>query len=458
MFPGPTIQVDQHVQVRLRVRNKLPATHPLFGHPFHLSTHLHGSASLPQYDGYASDLTRVGEVKEYLYPDYQGARTLWYHDHAVHHTAQNAYTGLAGQYHLHDARERGQLPQGEFDVPLTVTDAMFAANGQFSYNDKGVKSLWGDVILVNGVPWPTMKVKRRVYRFRILVASISRSYRFRLSTADPMVVVATDGGLVPKPQPVAEFRAGSAERYEVLIDFSRYRAGTTVDLLNRSNPNNVTFDHTGKVMRFQVVDGDFDGTNNTVPTSLDIGPIGADTMGLTAAMAKRTTRMRLKHDDVTNEWSIDGHTWQEVVDSGYTKVLANPKIGDVEIWEIENSSGGWFHPTHIHLVDFKVLSRNTNGGKPHPWELGPKDTVYVGEDETVRLLVHFTVGPGSSGGRYMIHCHNLVHEDHDMMAQYRVGTNPFDDDPNDPIGAARPEWDEWEPDQPDYEPTYPPGT
>jgi spore coat protein A, manganese oxidase len=30
----------------------------------------------------------------------------------------------------------------------------------------------------------------------------------------------------------------------------------------------------------------------------------------------------------------------------------------VQIWEIENSSGGWFHPTHIHLVDFKILSRN----------------------------------------------------------------------------------------------------
>ena len=27
---------------------------------------------------------------------------------------------------------------------------------------------------------------------------------------------------------------------------------------------------------------------------------------------------------------------------------------------------------------------------------------------------------GPQVGRYMIHCHNLVHEDHDMMVQYRV--------------------------------------
>ncbi len=41
------------------------------------------------------------------------------------------------------------------------------------------------MILVNGRPWPVMKVKRRIYRFRFLVASISRSYRFQLETATP---------------------------------------------------------------------------------------------------------------------------------------------------------------------------------------------------------------------------------------------------------------------------------
>ncbi len=128
------------------------------------------------------------------------------------------------------------------------------------------------------------------------------------------------------------------------------------------------------------------------------------------------------------------------------------------MWEIENSSGGWFHPIHVHLVDFKIFARNTNGGKPHPWELGPKDTVYVGERETVKVLIHFTVGEGSTGGRYMIHCHNLVHEDHDMMTQYRVGNNDFDNDPNDPITAAPAEWDDGPADTPKYFPTYPLGT
>ena len=29
----------------------------------------------------------------------------------------------------------------------------------------------------------------------------------------------------------------------------------------------------------------------------------------------------------------------------------------------------------------------------------------------------------------MIHCHNLVHEDHDMMVQFQVGNNRDDNDP-----------------------------
>ena len=68
--------------------------------------HLHGSASLPQYDGYASDITYPGEYKDYRYPNVQDGRTLWYHDHGVHHTAENVYMGLAGMYMMTDEFEQ----------------------------------------------------------------------------------------------------------------------------------------------------------------------------------------------------------------------------------------------------------------------------------------------------------------------------------------------------------------
>jgi len=117
------------------------------------------------------------------------------------------------------------------------------------------------------------------------------------------------------------------------------------------------------------------------------------------------------------QWTVGPYTWKQVIDSGYTKTFANVRPGTVEKWIIKNSSGGWFHPVHIHLVDFRVVKRN--GGAPFAWEAaGGKDVVYVGEGETVELLMRFDAG---ARGRYMIHCHNLTHEDHDMMTQFRVG-------------------------------------
>ncbi len=82
------------------------------------------------------------------------------------------------------------------------------------------------MITVNGVPWPVMRVARRKYRFRILNASVSRSYAWYLDNGASMSVIATDAGLMPAPQRVTSFRHGSAERYEVVIDFSKYAPGT----------------------------------------------------------------------------------------------------------------------------------------------------------------------------------------------------------------------------------------
>ncbi|HRO30085.1 MULTISPECIES: multicopper oxidase family protein [Micrococcaceae] len=436
LFPGPTIEVERGTKTTLTVRNQLPATHPAHGHVLATSTHLHGSASLPQYDGYANDVTMPGFKKTYHYSNVQNARSIWYHDHGVHFTALNVYSGLAGQYRIHDELERGLLPQGEFDVGLTITDAMFARNGALGYDDNDHSGLWGDVILVNGVPWPRMRVKRRIYRFRMLNASISRSLRPYLTSGEAMTIVATDGGLMPRAVDVAQWRHAGAERYEVLIDFSKYRAGTRVELRNRSNENNRDYDHTNKIMAFDVVDDPVDTSDptwNTPPTVLDPG---GEVMSLTSKMAGAKRYMRVKRDDRTNLWTLNDKTWGAVIASGYQDVFAQVGLNTVEEWEIENKSGGWFHPMHIHLVDFRILSRN--GRAPFPYESGPKDTVYVGEGEKVRLLMRF----GPHQGRYMVHCHNLPHEDHDMMTQFRVGLKANAPDPWDPIDAARPELDD----------------
>ena len=475
VVPGQYVEVDQGEKVKLRVRNALPATHPQFGHEFTTSTHLHGSASLPQFDGYASDITAPGEYKDYWYPNWQNARTLWFHDHGVHHTSENAYGGLSACYLMHDPTERALLPQGEYDVPLTVTDAQFAADGSLSYDDHTRSGLWGDVILVNGVPWPKMDVKQRVYRFRVLCAGISRSYNFRavvsktvtggpaVGTVVPMYIVATDGGLTPKAIQVQNYRHAGAERYEWLLDLRKVPVGVQIELRNTSNANNIDYAYTNKVMRFDVA-GPYDASNdpapgtNTIPGTLYDHEVMSSNLTLAngarvSASTPASTVIRVERNDLKNEWVINQQTWHDVEQSGYTKIQANPKENEVQVWQLENRAGGWFHPLHIHLVDFQVLSRTGGPNKVLPHEGGPKDVVYVGEGEVVKVAAKFRLNPdgrdsgvvtssGSPtgrnlGGRYMVHCHNLPHEDHDMMVQFAVGdlTN------NHPIEAAKPQPD-----------------
>ena len=64
-------------------------------------------------------------------------------------------------------------------------------------------------------------------------------------------------------------------------------------------------------------------------------------------------------------------------------------------------------------MEFQILDRN--GRPPFAFEKGPKDVAYLGENELVRVITRF-----EGTGKYMLHCHNMVHEDHDMMVQFEV--------------------------------------
>jgi spore coat protein A len=258
---------------------------------------------------------------------------------------------------------------------------------------------------------------------------------------------------------VTSWRHGVAERYEVLIDFRKYKVGQKIQFNNLSNKNNVNFQNTGKVMQFEVVADPGPKDTYVIPATLDLGPqpfanrgaVEVNKLTPSMATAKRSLRVQRKH----GLWTVNGDTWEDVEKSGFKRILGNPKPYDVEIWELTNESGGWFHPLHIHLIDGQIISRNTTAdGKAHPWERGGKDVFYLGEDETVQVLMQFTTGDGNAGGRYMTHCHNLVHEDNDMMVQFAVG----DLNVNDPINSDKANSD-GEPEMPvSYGPSYPAGT
>ena len=125
----------------------------------------------------------------------QRAATLWCHDHRMDFTGPAVYRGLAG-FHLvrDDLEDALPLPGGERELPLLICDRSFAADGSFHYPalDRTLRTLpgvepdWtegvlGDVVLVNGAPWPVHEVDAARYRLRLLNASNARRFRWRCS-------------------------------------------------------------------------------------------------------------------------------------------------------------------------------------------------------------------------------------------------------------------------------------
>ena len=407
LYPGPTIEARRGRRAVVKQTNQLPEA---------MSVHNHGGVTPPEHDGYAENITLPGRGTlptliqpggswTYEYPNQQAACTNWYHDHAVHTTAEHVYRGLAAFYLVRDDLESSfNLPQGPFEVPLVFQDRLFDATGALVYNNNNHSGVVGDIQLVNGAPWPRLQVAARKYRFRLLNGSNWRRYELRLSTGQPFIQIGTESGFLRAPQSLPMLRLYQAERADVVVDFSGVPVGSTVILQNGSAEAFGT--GMADVMAFEVVRTAAD--DSQVPATL------AQFEDLTTpeALARVSVRRQFKFDKSNEIWVINDHTWDT------NRFEANPRLGTTEIWEFLGGSG-WYHPIHVHLIDFQILDRN--GNPPALWERGRKDTVALGEGENARVIIKWDPQQYLGfTGPYMIHCHNVDHEDHDMMAQYNL--------------------------------------
>src|SRR5215467_3285534 len=165
-------------------------------------------------------------------------------------TGPQVWRGMAGLYIIRDdEEERLPLPRGAREVPLVICDRSFAADGSLRYpaldpelqSTPGVAhefagGVMGDVILVNGAPWPCLEIANVKYRLRILNASNARRYDLEFAPPPPggtaFIQIGSDGGLLPAPIAHRTLRIAPAERFDVVVDFSRFTPGTHVTLMN----------------------------------------------------------------------------------------------------------------------------------------------------------------------------------------------------------------------------------
>lgn len=431
VFPGPTLETRRGEAVTVRHTSSL--TLPT-------ATHLHGGHTPAESDGWPTDLlvppgfntyqvhpaghdgghqpmvdpnaqVSTGR-RDYRYPLEQPATTLWYHDHRMDFTAPQVWRGLAGFHIIRDDEEDAlSLPRGEREIPLMVADRAFDEGGALRYpaldpellgtpgvEDRYMAGVLGDVILVNGAPWPEAEVDAAQYRLRLLNASNARRYTLRLTTDDGKPVsftqVGSDGGLLTRPIEHDAITMAPGERFDVVVDFGSLAPGTTVEMRNDLGTG-----RTAQVMRFRIARRAPDDVR--IPERLADVPEPEKPDG--AVVRRWHFRQARVHG--RKGWGINGKPFDPAVPQ------AQVPLGSTEIWEFFTDA---HHPVHVHLSPFQVLRRGNRG--PGPMDHGWKDTVDVRPYEAVRVRVRFE----RYAGRFLIHCHNLEHEDMAMMAGFET--------------------------------------
>ena len=440
-YLGPVLEAQSGVRTTLTYRNEISA-HPhavdidtsLHGLSESVRTHvptslhLHGGATEPASDGHPEQLSLPGQGHVHHFDNRQEAAGLWYHDHAMAITRLNVYGGLAGGYLLRDRYDTGLahnplgLPAGEFEIPLVLQEKIVRPDGAASIRSTPIvpQGHWeggavGDVGLVNGVIWPTAEVARGLYRLRMVNAASFSNWVLHLSRPLDMWVIGMEGGLLPAPAKVDRFRLGPGERADVLVDFSELEPGETVELLNTEEAApqaaQIGAVHLGRLMRFRA--GAARGHTGTMPTTLRGGAGQPPPLApIAAAHAVRNVSLSQPSDIriPPSMMSLNNLRWS-------SEQIEMPRQGSVEMWNIVNATPDP-HPVHIHLVHFRVVSRQAidtiamclrhpqppTGIKwtpdpdpylvgpvraPEPWEAGMKDTVICDPNSVTRVLVHF---------------------------------------------------------------------
>ncbi len=233
------------------------------------------------------------EAAEFYYPNGQGARLLWYHDHAHDITRVNAYAGIASGYVIYDDYELDELVEddhlpGPLDprtIYLIFQDKIFVdkdtigevdptwpgpfSTGSLWYAHVYDRSRWalgphpaglppdpsvvpeffGDTILVNGTVYPYLEVEQRQYRIRMLNACNARFLNPRLvfaraanptepspNTPGPVFIqFGSEGGFLPHPAMLNGpgqplLTMAPAERGDFIVDFRSVPAGSILIL------------------------------------------------------------------------------------------------------------------------------------------------------------------------------------------------------------------------------------
>ncbi len=421
--------------------------------------------------------------------------THWFHDHMLDFTAPNVYKGNIAVMNYYSALDRGRepasaaeaaggpatpgygchyanannvnlcLPSGSaldwgnrsYDTQLVISDKAWDERGQLFFNIFNTDGFLGDQVLVNFTWKPFLNVRARRHRFRFLNGAVARFFKIALVTESnqpvPFHLVANDGNLM---EHTVSFPNGTlpeqgiAERYDIVVDFSRFAPGTKLYLVNllehqngrrpqrevplqdvlsgayqavRSGDRWTGGDPTvGKFLEIRVVA--YDGVDRSMnPADYVAG--GKKMIPLPAITQAEMDNALHRTFSFGRSSGTDEAPWTIKTDGGQgfnmdpRRVSAAPTRGTLELWHLENGGGGWSHPIHVHFEEARILKR---GGLPPPeWERwARKDMFRIGPLPDSLDSVDIAIRFREFLGTFMEHCHNTQHEDHAMLLRWDI--------------------------------------
>ena len=442
--------------------------------------HWHGLSVDSNNDGHPHYAVAGGATYGYNFAVPNRAATYWYHPHPHHLTGKQVYLGLGGLFIVEDDEELAlqkalDLKLGVTDIPLVLQDRRLDAQGQLVFNptdEDKADGFLGSQVLVNWTPKPYFEAATRLYRFRILNASNARPYKLAFQSGGqllPFQLIGNDGGLIERAHTIKEAFVSPAERIDVLLDLRNAKVGDAITLASvtfdpmenedgpedKSRPAEKGKDARPEDKSAHALHGakpEKDATPaaaksaekakdpSDVPepgVAMDILRIHVRrketydravpaTLSRIVPIAANCASPRLIHlDHIKMVWRINGQTYQN------EKTPITVKRGATEVWNIKNAEASMPHPFHIHGFQFQILERmgspeqqkklSVNDKGLAASDLGWKDTVLVWPGETACIAIDFT-HPFNGDQVYMIHCHNLEHEDQGMMLNLKVQT------------------------------------
>lgn len=370
---------------------------------------------------------------------------------------------------------------GITDIPLFLAQKRFCPTNTTTGRTEAFQVIGAaapstDKWTVNGKIQPKLEVKRRKYRFRIINSGVVLPFTLSLHGPDGaqkrMTVVAADGNLLRTPAdcsatsgfPLLEVHVAS--RIDVVIDFSQFTTGQSVYLKeNVQNAPNGQFVATptpadpapgipiGTVlMRFDVTGNTIIPDTPPIPSTLiNLPPIPPALPGVDAFEwgfrfipgQPDGNSFRVSHSTVTDDNTQHTNSFFSAAQSptGTGGPFDPGRVdhvvlkGTSEEWVIRNDTlaGNWLHPVHIHFEEGRMIQRticnvpsatgcaaaNRTVQTMVPWEDGNnarRDVYPVAGQQAIRIRLAFR----DFVGRYLIHCHNMNHEDAFMMTRWDI--------------------------------------